>query len=43
MTEFCEAVAYAMYCAGLEGLHTSLEALIYVYTMVVWSSCLSKH
>ncbi len=34
MTEFCEAVAYAIYCVGLEGLHTSLkpgEALIYLY------------
>ena len=34
MTEFCEAVAYAIYCVGLEGLNTSLkteEALIYVY------------
>ncbi len=26
-----EAVAYAIYCVGLEGLNTSLEALIYVY------------
>ncbi len=47
MTEFCEAVAYAIYCVGLEGLHTSLkpeEALIYLYDgrMTVWSSCLSK-
>ena len=31
MTEFREAVAYAIYCVGLEGLNTSLEALIYVY------------
>ncbi len=31
MTEFCEAVAYAIYCVGLEGLNISLEALIYVY------------
>ncbi len=34
MTEFCEAVAYAIYCVGLEGLHTSLkpeEAVIYLY------------
>ncbi len=38
MTEFGEAVAYAIYCVGLihrlEGLNTSLkteEALIYVY------------
>ncbi len=31
MTEFLEAVAYAIYCVGLEGLNTSLEALIYVY------------
>ncbi len=31
MTEFCEAVAYAIYCVGLEGLHTSLKALIYLY------------
>ncbi len=33
MTEFREAVAYAVYCAGLEGLNTSFkteEALIYV-------------
>ena len=36
MTEFCEAVAYAIYCVGLEGLHTSLkpeEALIYLYSL----------
>ncbi len=34
MTEFCEAVAYAIYCVGVEGLSTSLkteEALISVY------------
>ncbi len=34
MTELCEAVAYAIYCVGLEGLHTSLkpeEAFIYLY------------
>ncbi len=34
MTEFCEVVAYAIYCVDLEGLHTSLkpeEALIYLY------------
>ncbi len=32
LTEFREAVAYAIYCVGLvEGLNTSLEALIYVY------------
>ncbi len=34
MTEFCKAVAYAIYCVGLEGLHTGLkptEALIYLY------------
>ncbi len=34
MTEFCEAVAYAIYCVGLEGLHNSLkpeEAVIYLY------------
>ncbi len=40
MTEFCEAVAYAIYCVGQEGLHTSLkpeDALIYP-TMVVSSS-----
>ena len=33
MTEFREAVAYAVYCGGLEGLNTSFkteEALIYV-------------
>ena len=33
MTEFCEAVAYAVYCVGLEGLNTSFktkDALIYV-------------
>ncbi len=32
--QFCEAVAYAFYCVGLEGLHTSLkpeEVLIYLY------------
>ena len=32
MIQFREAVAYAIYCVGLEGLNTSLEAaLIYVY------------
>ncbi len=31
MTEFYEAVAYAINCVGLEGLDTSLEVLIYVY------------
>ena len=34
MTEFFEAVTYAIYCVGLEGLHTSLkleEPLIYLY------------
>ncbi len=34
MAEFREAVAYAIYCVGVEGLNTSLkteEALIYVY------------
>ena len=33
LTEFCEAVAYAVYCVGLEGLNTSFnteETLIYV-------------
>ncbi len=33
MTEFCEAVAYAVYYVGLESLNTSFkteEALIYV-------------
>ncbi len=34
MAEFCEAVAYAIYCVGVEGLNTSLkteEALISGY------------
>ena len=32
MTEFCEAVAYVIYCVGLEGLNTNFkieEALIH--------------
>ena len=30
MTEFCEAVAYVIYCVGLEGLNTNFKALIYM-------------
>ncbi len=49
MNEFCEAVAYAIYCVGLEGLHTSLkpeEALIplrWSYGRVVLASSSWKH
>ena len=42
MIEFREAVAYAIYCIGLEGSHTSLKQLSFTSTMVVWSSCLHK-
>ncbi len=38
MIEFCEAVAYAVYCVGLKGLNTSFkteETLIYVSRIVL--------
>ena len=51
MTEFCEAVAYAVYYVGLEGLNTSFkteEALINVYigwsySRVVFASSSLRH
>ncbi len=51
MTEFCEAVAYAIYCVGLEGLHTSLKParrgshipLRWSYGQVVLASSSWKH
>ncbi len=42
MTEFCEAVAYAIYCVGLEGLHSSLKPEEASCLPLRWSSCLSK-
>ena len=42
MTEFREAVTYAIYCIGVEGLNTSLktkEALVYVYDRPIARFC----